>query len=583
MVDPLSKNLTNDILMPPTTEVSNDIKTFFRDIETHSFKSSDESLEGEHDHGTVPVNVSPYSADYKPPISESKIYVYSINELLSFSKVPASPSIQELIDSLPKKKFWRFGRRFSDQGSHKGTGQKNGNRSPNPNSKTKSVVGEESFGEKKNSKGKNSRVQHPKRGSKFGKGERIGYLEEKDITVNNEDLLALEENFERTGNSMADFESWKAKMKEMERKKRGLSETKIEGVENKAFSSSTSSSISDFLKLNKNSNADNGGIEKVDASDRSSADEHRKNKQNETLKGASRFSSFFTQSSSPNVPTPAVNTAASATEQHPDGNAKKPLPATSGSRLMSFFNADSQKVKQAPGPLRNSSGPKEVINSFIQPTAQYPGPQPVPPLPNVQRVPAGEQSQTNNLFFQGLLNRGKLQESNGMPAPPPEMSVPPGMGHLSHAPVPQQSQQAHRGTVPPGFPMGISPANFPPPFQRSSQMPAHLVSENTKNIGDSKSMSAGGNSTIHMNQHRNHPPPGVLPQMAPGMAPPGFSPMQGLPPNFNPSMYGPPAGIMPPNGQPFYPPMPPPPGGNVNFGPFQIPSMPKQQDSRPSK
>lgn len=578
MVDPLSENATSDLVESPAAGKANDITRFFQGIEKKDHSSRNEVFESQNPSLPLTVDVTTYSPDYKPETSENKKYVYSINELLSFSKQPASESIQDVINSLPKKKFWRFGRRFSDHTTHKNPSHKSGNRSPNPNPKNKVSAAEEGLFERRNSKTKSSRTPHAKKGSKFGKNDR--YMEEKDIAVNNDDLLALEEDFEPTGNSMADFESWKAKMKEMDRKKRGLTESKIEAQDNKISLSSTSSSISDFLNLNsRNQEAETSNLDRSEGPEKKYFEDDKLEKQSESLKGASRFSSFFTQSSS-SVSLPSNNTNINPTEQDSVRDTKRPLePNNSGSRLMSFFNADAQKAKEEkPAALPNKGGNPHIGQTYVQPRSlqvTLPEQQTLPSNhpPTGQKVPA-PQSQTNSNFFQGLLNRGKASDQG--PMPPAEMTMPPGVRRM---PQPPQSQLAQQGqmTIPPGFPMGIPPAGFPPSFQGRAQVPQYIVKDSSINYNNSKSSNANGKPSTR--QLQNQPPPGVLP-LAPGMIPPGFPPLQGMPPNFNPSMYGPPNGMMQPNGQQFYPPMPPPPGGNLNFSPYQIPSIPKQQESR---
>lgn len=611
-----------------------------------------------------------YNFDYKPPISFNKQSVYSINDLVSISKQLPEGHVEEIVFTLPKKKFWRLNHKQPEHSTQgKLVGRRGSNKSLNGSGNSKNFASDDNVNlfERKGNKGKYARMVNGKRNSKFGKHEKNGFMEEKDVTVNHDDLQALEEEFEPTGNSMADFETWKAKMKEMERKKKGVPSS--EPVSNtKSSVSTTSSSISDFLGLNKfqsdatanqnNLEANETGGKNLDDSEITTT---RKELQPESSKGSySRFSSFFTQSSSSSsLPTmrnthdnensTSKNNQSAVTENAPASHNPN---VPGGSKLLSFFNKEASTPKElknqaslsthdvrksstdsSTAPPSNSHGPVPPVPSAVpqlrnqqhkphlQPHPQsypqshpqsHPQPPMMPPQPFSAQPPpmAPEQLQTNNAFFQNLLNKNELQNSkrNTPPGPPPGVMLPP--AEQRSIPLGQQPPpgvHAPNGMSRPPFPMGIPFGGFPrgpppagpPPGTGSPAMPPigsgvpPMIKET--NGEDSKGRRSipgvGGNErNINISENGNGlqqnqpaaPPlqPGMVPPgFIPGMAPPGF-PM--MPPNFNP-MYGPPQGGLmppPPGGQGFFSPMPPPPSGNMNFNrfPLQPPAPNNQQE-----
>lgn len=588
----LSDNQSNEALEASETNSADDIARFFQDINKRHSKLSDEDVtKGTPEKLTI--DIPPYTADYKPITSNNKKYTYSINELISYSKDLSSAGVEDLINSLPKKKFWRLSRRYSDHTSHsKNVGNKVGTRNSSTNSNSKPILGEEALYERRNSKSKGSKSSHPKRANKFTKSERAGYMEEKDITVNNDDLLALEEEFQPTGNSMADFESWKAKMKEMERRKKGLiNNSRDDPLDPKIALSTNSSSISDFLKLNTKNHEIDGSV----ASDspvkvtKKTIEEDKLDYPAESLKGSSsRFSSFFTHSSSSVSSSPGKNAVSERASIKTNKSIESNPNIAGGSRLLSFFNNDSQKSKEASTTL--SSSRTEQPNLMVpQPFPQQgqqqghlQGRHPIHsgrPLTSPQSIPT-QLPQTNNAFFQGLLNKGKVNEPGRNPGPPPGMAIAPGRSQ-----IPQQRQQANIQTgmnVPQGFPMVMPPSGYPPQFQgRPSHLTngPHIINENPN-----EERSNHSNSGKKVSRQPQPPiPSGMVPHpFVPGMAPPGFPTMQSMPPNFNPNMYVPSNGMMPPpTGQGFFSGIPPPPSVNMNFSPFPVQhGMPTQQENR---
>lgn len=588
--------------------------------------------------------VQKYDVDYKPKLSVNKKYVYSINELISISRQLPAGYAEGIVAYLPKKKFWRLNHRQPEHaGQSKSMGRRGSNKGLNGSGSGKGLSGDENnVFEKKGHKGKYARTSNGKKSNKFGKHDRGAYLEEKDVAVNNDDLQALEEEFEPTGNSMADFESWKAKMKEMERKKKGLPPID-QSTSSKPSLTKTSSSISDFLGLNRvNSDGVANNMEFQDIYKKAADDNNTiyKEAQIESAKGSySRFSSFFAQSSSSSSLPTEKNTNVESeplnvqnTESAP--NSQNPQ-VPGGSRLLSFFKNESNTPKDSknqsslnnqevgPNPMDSNIVPSHLPHVSHTSHSSHDsrgsegsnGPHgipqqehramPPPTLPSQQTI-APDQLQTNNAFFQGLLNKGDLQNNDrNVQGPPPGVMLPPGgqtrfnLGQQPSPPPPHTRQ-------PPGinvsrqFPVGMPPGagGFPAPgphptFQsngvqavRHSDAPT-LMNKNVNNVSQRNTQSGtnsnGGTTEGRGLQHSQAPPPSFQPGMVPphfmpGMAPPGF-PM--MPPNFNP-MYIPPHGGMmpPPAGQGFFPPMPPP-SGNMNFNAFPMrPPMPQKQEAK---
>lgn len=521
----------------------------------------------------VNLDIPPYTPDYKPDVSNSRKHIYSINELLDISKAISPATSEEIISTLPKKKFWRLNRRFSDNQSHgKNVGHKN---SKNSGSNRAGSSDDLAF-ERRNSKNKGARATHPKKGNRYGKTD--GLMEEKDIAVNNDDLLALEEEFEPTGNSMADFEMWKAKMRELERKKKGLPVSEVNEPQEPVMGvSTTSSSISDFLKLNtKNKDSEAAHCNSIPDSKtftEKSSKQSSDSTTEPTMGTSSRFSSFFTNSTSGNS-SPALKTtepeiARSVTLKNTDAASSAP----NGSRLLSFFNKEQMATKEV---STFSNSPKQQPNFMPPPgfapqgnSRENPKMAAHPTMPPLHQIP--QHPQTNNAFFQGLLNKGKVNGSPIAPGPPPGVPLPNNAPHISQQPhQPQFSRQpGQSGSLgaPPGFNVQMHPPGFPSPMQGGpAQMPNMIPVANTRNKESSSNGVSQKNGPPQQSQQRQAPlQPGMIPQQF--VPPPGFPPMQSIPPNFNPNMYMPSNGMLPPNGQQFFPPVPPP-NGAMNFPPF---------------
>ncbi|SCW00785.1 LAFE_0C11936g1_1 [Lachancea fermentati] len=498
-------------------------------------------------------NLSKYNVDFKPS-SSSKQHIYSIRELLQISKDVPEKLSNSISGSLPKKSFWRLSSRHPD-----GSG--------GSNHKTNNFRIAEPGSEKKAHRSRGSR--NGRRGSKFSKGEKH-YVEEKDIKVNNDDLLALEEEIKPTGNSISDFENWKAKMKELERRKKGLPPLEKNEASERPPLDTNRSSLSDFFNLKKENSSNFEELE--------SSDGHV-----DTPKGSSsRFSSFFSSASSS---TP--NIAHSSIAQPPTPKEDEARSAT-GSRVLSFFN----KPEQRPMPEQHQN---KGLNSVASDARSE---------PHENKVFVKEQ--TNNNFFQGLLNKGKSTDSIPTQMQEPlqysrqgrdarESSInsnilgktnainnagstegPPGLSKMP--PNPQ------RGNLSSNFQMGMptnmmppmgQPMNMPPPGYPHFQMPPPGVHLPQQFFGDRPKQRVGqdGNDGNPEKNQRTQQMHAQFISGPPNIPPPGFAPMQGPPPGIAHDMQIPMNGMMPPHG--FFPPQGP---GFPQFGNPQMPSngMPLQ-------
>ncbi|CCH60865.1 hypothetical protein TBLA_0D03660 [Henningerozyma blattae CBS 6284] len=624
----------------------------------------------------------PFTLDFKP-VAEKKSHVYSVNELLAISEDLDKDLIDGIVSKLPNKKFWRLQRKYPDHNNNNSnnnnstnSGKSSGYRSqlsnnsnstsnngPNINSLGNAYSNDQDMHGRRNSRSKNTRLPRSKRGglNKFGK-ER-NYNEDKhNNEMNTDDLMELEKEFEPTGNSMADFEMWKAKMKETENRKKGISSTTSSSVSSTIINSSisqkddlgntsssvdrpnltgrTTSSISDFLKMNtekesktKSDSADESKTEPLGSSSLSN-NESKKTRsnfvKNDVEEGAvgtssSRFSSFFTNSSlstsgnSPSKSNIPINEQANQERSVSNYNSNRlAQPAESvqtlqsGSKLMSFFKTDSRSsTPQTPGtPLSNTPIARtENITPFMQgptsipqmqhqlPQQQQQHQQQQQQIPHaqqcMQQIPPQMQQQlqqqmrqqqhppfmqhtmgqvpNNNAFFQNLLNKGKDKDGNDTPMAPPPGLIPP----LQNG----KQQFPPNISVPPGFPMPMPPQMMHPQafmgFQGQPQLQSNMLMNssmpnisNNKDSNKSKGKKFTNNEGIQekknsqniLRQNSNSTIPDngsnsagntIPPQFMPGMLPPGFPPMQGMPPNnmMPPQMVG---------NQPFFPGIPPP-------------------------
>ncbi|CEP63157.1 Eap1p LALA0_S07e03686g [Lachancea lanzarotensis] len=493
------------------------------------------------------------------PLNSTKSHLYTMQELVEIGKSLSDQSQVSLSVHIPKKSFWRLtnrhpDRRQSEVGASMGNGHKNGSTFRMP----------ESNAEKKNHRAKNTR--NAKRGSKFAKGDKP-YLEEKDVQVNNDDLLALEEKIKPTGNSITDFENWRKKMKELEGQKRGPSTNSSSDAIERPTLSNNGSSISDFFNLNRQSSSNFEELEP----------------DQETLESAktsshSRFSSFF------NTGTAASKNESSSTLAQPPTPKEAEAKSNAGSRILSFFdNMETEKGAAEQLPQHKTSSTSSVSS---------------PPV----------QEQTNNHFFQGLLNRGKAspspkaddaRASNDSVATKARATVP------YSTPGGEQSkvQEHQRARAPPGlssipgnapvapnqgpsgYHMGMSmntysqnpPMAQPPTGFQQFQMPPPGVGVPQPFFTNQGQASEKGNKVFR--------PPNMQLPFIPGphnMPPPGFGPMHGMPPpNMSQEMPLPINNMMAPPPGFFNQGGPIPPYGNPQIAPHALNGNVQQQGMRP--
>ncbi|EDO19638.1 hypothetical protein Kpol_1018p178 [Vanderwaltozyma polyspora DSM 70294] len=568
----------NEMLSQATAASGSNIMKFFEGLDNKNNQTkkniSEQELPQDDSSDRNPkLNIHHFDEDYKlNPNKTTKAYNYSINEMLSIKELIPKEFIEGYAIQLPKKKFWRLSGRFADgNGNNKNASHRsNNNRSSGISSNNRPASGEGGQYGRRNSKSKIRGPNVGKKSNRYGKNDK--YVEENDIKVNNSDLMELEGDFQPTGNSMADFEAWKAKMKEMENKKKGIvidTPKSAEASSNAKSGAKSSTSILDFLEFEStdssenNENATNEIPVQPTSNKDSGSGSGSSDSQEAATVGTSRFSSFFVASPSSTPLTDKNSASSPAQKQQSD-------PATStsgtniagGSRMMSFFKNES---KQSAGDKKTH---KETVNTPRD--ANIPIPSNTPPQFSQQRNgPNDAQPQmlhpqvhgqpplNNNAFFQGLLNKGKAGEEGNML--PPGMPLPAGgPGHLQQPPPPGMGQGFPMGMPPP--PHMMPPPGFPP-FQGQG-LPMQNNPEHKRNINNGSPNPANNSNQrmpprdqlkIQNTQQRRMMPPG-FPQ---GAVPPGFPPMQGFPQNFDPNNRLSPKGMMQMNGQNFYPMMPP--------------------------
>ncbi|CDO95988.1 unnamed protein product [Kluyveromyces dobzhanskii CBS 2104] len=470
-----------------------------------------------------------YSFDYKPEYTGKVIY--SHNELKAIGEQISEENIAALASELPNKKFWRLPAPGSNAGGRKGANGRGGN--------------EDKFGGKDRGSQGNSRNSRNNRNNKRQGGKKV----EKE---SNEEFMALEEQMESTGNPMADFENWKNKMKELERKKKGIdSDAKRESDAFAAAPSQGFSSISDFfnLKPNDQKSAPLEELESTtsldDLSKQSSGPQEQEyedihngsrghgataapNKSN-----SSRFSSFFQAGSSPD-----------STENHPiakppSQHSEDSRPAA-GSRLLSLFSNESPL--SASVPQQTALDPRNVVNSPVihQQSSATSISSTTSSTPSQQRSisRSGKENDANgSVFLKNLMNKGKNGPvDSSVPAPPGlsqnQSQIPKITHHQQHQlhhqhqqqlqqQQQQQQQQQPYGKAaqsigqasapiqtPQGFPVGMPPHMMAPPmgmppqhFQGGYAMPPPPP----PGMGQPRVMNKGKGFPEHMNSALQQP------------------------------------------------------------------------------
>lgn len=472
--------------------------------------------------------------NYKPMELQYKTYAYSMNELyllkpsLASTSYEEDPLISELVKSLPKRKFWRLRMGPPDQ-KHANNHHFNGS---NGGGNWKAGY--------KNSKSDERRMSRTKN---MQGGKRRSQQDDEDKKIDQE-MLEMDKNLQLGGDgghSIADFEDWKAKMKELELKKvsksKGITNSTAVAPREAAANETSidlrpampkgSSSITDFLNLKRQDRKEEPlqqtpGIPIGQPSvSKASIEQVNDLETNSDLgkSSSSRFSSFFNKSAT-SLPSLDINNQAPSPNVSVVNNDGNGTPHQSGSRLMSFFKESRSSTPNAESQLSSTS---EKDNSKMQTLPQFQQqPQQMQPMAFPQHPP------NNNAFFNGLLNKGKNETSTSPPPPPPGL-------------IPHQGPQFPMMGVPPNFPQHMMP---PPPglvqFQKDSKDVNRKVdkqSRQNKNANGTRNSKGKQAATVtsDLPQQQYMPPP----------PPPGFFPMH---PNF-------PNGPMPPLPQGF--PMPP--------------------------
>ena len=511
--------------------------------------------------------------DYKPDLTESsKIYVYSINELLDITKTIPKEFIEEKADSLPRKKFWRLYQKYPDNSNHK-SNYRNSNNNGN-NSKSRSYSNDNNSMDRKS----NNNNANNNNKSKNGKNNNNKKNSNKSMTLTN-DELEFDANFESSGNAIADFEAWKSQMKEMERQKKlgivnhassssslasgkgnpGMNQNDNAKNTSSKLANTQSSIISDFLNLSRN-NASNGPMNSgtIPGNNQSSVStphespetkqlginptlnettdtRHVNDKQNPIVQPAdlsrsssSRFTSFFSSASSSSSAKP-LNTETN-NDQHvktqqqnqPVSNdtQQKRNQGAGGSKLMGFFNAPvpaPTQTSQSDASSTTNNNSNGLPRGPQQKQQQLPQQQPmqIPPQQMQMHPQQMGMQPGNNTFFQNLLNKNKANEtrtdSNDQQFGQMQMP-PPGMG---------------------GHPMGHQMAGPPPGMNGNFN---NTNNDNSKNkVEKNKNDTQNNNIPLQGMPHPQMGMPPMPPHMMQGnfnMPPPGFSGFPGQGPTF---------------------------------------------------
>ncbi|AET38652.1 Eap1p Ecym_3149 [Eremothecium cymbalariae DBVPG len=439
---------TEDGPLPSEVDKKNDLLKFVQTIKLKQLNSNKhqdvEFQKGDSNATTKSMNISymaegspPFSIEYKPGLSK-KQSVYSVSELLKLQNNIPDDVTSNILLTLPKKSFWRLSGRGYHEGkhSHNHGGKDSGSH------------------DKKSSRNRNSRNNGRRNNQNNNGGNLRNPNHDSSKEVSRDELLAMEEELQPTGNSMADFEKWRAQVKELERKKKGLLRSELKQED----SMKATTSLSDFFNFKKE---ESSAFEELEPSKTSSA----------TPKGSSsRFSSFFS-----NASISAVSAAQESNKSVPANSHPEPSTQTSSFRLMSLFN---KEEKSDNSPVNSPSTPGTPVTS-PQEKSQHTQQQPYA----IQTSNSPEQS---NQFFQSLMTKGKTgticNEPSGQNGShpsnsqhqilekiaytgPQQVSAPPGLTKAN-------GPSAIVPTVPPsGFPLHFTHPHMIPPMNSQIAMP----------------------------------------------------------------------------------------------------------------
>ncbi|KAL6940552.1 hypothetical protein ACO0QE_004458 [Hanseniaspora vineae] len=534
---------------------------FFTDKEKEGFNEKIEEAADQENTTFIP-----FDENYKPKslLHTPIMYSYSIKEMLDLEErsLADEANMQTVRNKLPVKSFWRLkakpnsrdkynnngSQTKSQHGSHFGAFGAN-NYFSNDSNKQKNGRNhnDEFHSDNKTRKQKNNRRRRSQAGgSASGSFNRSGSFGQKsDADLEDEmELLKLEEEMDTSGNSMHDFEAWKLKMKQLERKKKGL--PPVEASENFTVSDDpyrqnqkAHDSMASFFNLNSS---------QVTASEELEPSSKDPNMKTNDIKhkSSSRFTSFFNEASGSPAPLLGDQKNTPLSVASASQNSSPVVSTSQSSKMLSFFNSknvDEPPVKQ--NPLGGS--PAEVFSTSQQHQQQPLGPPPGIAL-NTRPGAPPQSSGENSFFFEKLLSKGKYETQQ--PNPLTNQGAP---SNVFPGPSNFQTQAKNPSTHMPLTP-GMVPPNFSAhqPQQHINQPPYQQPNANHENPAEfyGQAHPAGSNNMPHPNMfpHMMYgmPPP---PFMQGGALPNGFPP-NGVPPNNMPFPNGFPANKMPGNGFP---------------------------------
>ncbi|KAL6937657.1 hypothetical protein ACO0RG_004174 [Hanseniaspora osmophila] len=512
---------------------------------------------------------TPFDENYKPKnlLHTPIMYSYSIKEMLDLEECSLADeaNMQAVKNKLPIKSFWRLKAKPNsrDKYNNNGTQSKNQHGShfgafgganffSNDSNKQKGGRNnnDDFHSDGKTRKQKNNRRRRSQAGGNtsgsFGHSGSFGQKSDADLEEELE-LLKLEEEMGPSGNSMHDFEAWKLKMRQLERKKKGLPpiETPEDGaLPDDSFGQSQRSHdpMAGFFNMNSPQGMASEELEpkSQDANKKSNDIKH---------KSSSRFTSFFSEASGSPVPVVSDQVDTPPVADSAPQNSPAVVSTSQNSKMLSFFN--SKNVEQTSANPNSSEGfPDQPFITSQQQLQQQPlGPPPGIAM-NTRLGGPPHSSGENSFFFEKLLSKGKYENQSPNPA---AMQG----GATNVFPGPNNFPQP-QGKNPPIHMPGTA-GMAPPIFSaHQAQQPMGQPSYQQPNGNRENPAKLHGQSRPAGNVN-NMPHPNMFPHMMYGMPPPPFMqggappsgfPPNGFPPNNMPFPNGFPANNIPGNGLP---------------------------------
>lgn len=410
-----------------------------------------DKLAHSNDTHTSIINYKPVSNKYHPKIT------YSINELVQLKSNVSASLIHTISNQLPSRKFWRLHQRFNSNSdtSH----YHHPHQLPNVRSGTiTTTTTSNEFQRYDKSKNRLQRPQNKPGVPSVATGSNL-----------DDDIIEFDDHFVPSGNSIKDFELWKAKMKEIEQSKKkkksffnihsstitdpspnvdpqgNTTRNDPSGIDTPILKKS-SSRISDFLKLsNIESNTNNKPsmvmttASEVTLNSNSNQDSLPHNEQSSNLGSGSRsssskFSSFFnntnksTQDNTLDTKMEEINENNNSNNKTDSNTSAKAKNGTS--RLMNFFKETSRSNTPLNETLTLNDNNTRDKQGITQRNFNLPVQNSIPTMGQQQNLPFGLPYSTqgpnqiqqvslptmhgsaNNTFFQGLLNKNKTLQNN---------------------------------------------------------------------------------------------------------------------------------------------------------------------------